>query len=86
MIPVLLVLRIRTHPGRGLRLYLPLILIWVLLAPFALLAVLVLCVVALIKGVTPWRVPVALWQLLRGLRRLSVDVGSPTSAVVVKII
>ena len=50
MIPTLLILRIRHDGGRTFRLYLPLLLILVLLAPFILVALVVLCVVAAARG------------------------------------
>ncbi|NLT54363.1 MAG: hypothetical protein GXX79_07300 [Actinomycetales bacterium] len=86
MIPTLLILRIRHDGGRTFRLYLPLLLILVLLAPFILVALVVLCVVAAARGIGPHRVPVMLWQLTSGLRGLHVDVDSPESAVFVKVI
>ena len=86
MIPVLLVLRIRHDRGRTFRLYLPLFLVWVLLAPFALVALVVLCVIAQVRGVPPHRVPAMLWQLTCGLRGLHADVDSPGSSVFVKVV
>lgn len=85
MIPMLLVLRIRQDRGRTVRLYVPLFLVWVLLAPFALVALVVLCVIAPLRGIAPHRAPVLVWQLTCGLRGLHVDIDSPEACVFVKV-
>jgi hypothetical protein len=86
VIPVLLVLRIRWGRGRTLRLWLPLILLWVLLLPIALPVLIVLCLVPLAHGRHPLRVPVAGWQILRGLRGLVIEIDEPDSTLYLKIV
>ncbi|MDQ1292929.1 MAG: hypothetical protein QG608_810 [Actinomycetota bacterium] len=86
MIPVLLILRIRSEGGRTVRLWLPLILLWVLLLPIALPVLIVLCLIALARGGNPLRVPVAGWQILRGLRGLVIDIDEPDSTIYLKIV
>jgi uncharacterized membrane protein len=86
VIPLLLVLRIRNERGRRVNLYLPLFLVWVLLAPLALVALVVLCVVAPFRGIAPHRVLPAVWRVICGLRGLRVDVDSPEARVFVHFV
>lgn len=86
MIPFLLVLRIRTDRGRTIRLWVPLILVWVLLLPIAIPAVIVMCLLVVARGTRPLRILATGWRLLRGLRGLVIDVDAPDSTVYLKII
>ena len=86
MIPLWAQIRVQTGQGRGVRLWLPLFLAWLLLLVLAPLWLPVLLVVALFSWVNPWRYLALGWGVLSGLHGLDVDVKSPDANVLIRVI
>lgn len=69
----------------GLRLWLPLFLLWLILLPVFLLALPFLLLAALVSGFSFLRALGAGFAVLAGLRGTRVDVDSPTTRVFIKL-
>lgn len=75
MIPMVAVLALRSDPrARRWWIPLPLFLLWLILAPLAIVWVPVVIVVCAIVDIDPFRAMTTAWQLLAGLRNLRLDV------------
>ncbi|MFP4164900.1 MAG: hypothetical protein ACLFQB_12645 [Chitinispirillaceae bacterium] len=79
MIPAFMILRVKDEEGKGVRLWLPLILLW----PFVLLLFLLLVPFALLvemftapRGVHPFHMLIALGRVLASLGGIDIDVTS----------
>jgi len=66
---------------RQFRLWIPLLLIWVLLLPFVLLLAPLVFAVCLVKGVDPIRGVSVYWSLFSSLRGLRVEVEDPGARI-----
>ena len=86
MIPLLALLRVGRRGRRGFPLWIPLFLVWLLLAPLALLLLLPFAVVCLALRVKPLLALSVGWQLLCGLRSTRVEVESRQSCVVLRFV
>jgi hypothetical protein len=85
MIPMLAQVHIR-HPQGGLRLWIPLFLLWLLLLPLALL-LLPLAVISLLAfGINPWRAGAAIGGLACALTGTLVELTSPQTSVLIRIL
>ncbi|MEO6379576.1 MAG: hypothetical protein ABIO37_16260 [Caulobacteraceae bacterium] len=84
MIPWFAVVRIKPEHGRSFRLWLPLFLIWILLAPFALLLVPMMMVYAAICRVNPFAAIAAIGRLFWALGGVQVEVDSPHTSVLIR--
>lgn len=86
MTPNLVVVQVNVFNGPNIRLWLPLFLLWIpgiLLAPFILLVLLIVC---LAVGIPFWRSIATLWTLLCGLRGTDVRVSTEGNRVLVRIL
>ena len=85
MIPLFAIVRIETPGADPVRLWLPLILVWILLAPFVLVLLPLLLVAAAVYGMSPFATLAALGGLLAALNDVHVEVQSPDASVLVKL-
>jgi hypothetical protein len=83
--PLLMTVSIH-HPGRHLRLWLPLFLIWILLLPLCLLLLPLVLIVALAVGHQPLRAIAGLLGVLGSLSGTCIDVARPDKLVFVRIV
>lgn len=87
MIPMVVSIDIRhfDQGPRRLHLWLPLFLVWLLLAPFLLVLSPFLLLVPLVLGQNPFAVFAALYGLLSALTGTRVEVDSPDAFVFIRI-
>lgn len=86
MTPSIAIVHVHNPHWRGIRLWIPLFLLWVpalLLAPLILLALVVAC---LIWRLNPWMAVSRIWGLLCALPGTDVHVDSPENQVLVRIL
>jgi hypothetical protein len=69
------------RPRRRFRLWIPLLLVWVLLLPFVLLLAPLVFVVCLFVRVNPFRGVALYWQVFNSLRGLRVEVEDPGARI-----
>lgn len=74
MIPFVAVVSLRNQESRTIRLWIPLILIWLLLLPLAVLLSLFIFIACLFCRVNPFRGVALMWQVLNALTDTSIDV------------
>jgi hypothetical protein len=73
-------------PGvRKFGLWLPLFLLWLLLLPLALLLLPFFVIGCLVARMNPWRVFIAAWQLITGLRGTHIEFEQAKSKVLLRI-
>jgi hypothetical protein len=84
MIPSLAMVRVGGHRHRGIRLWLPLFLLWPFLLPVAVIFVVAGLVVAPSFGVAA--APRMVWRLASGLRGLHIEIDSPEVALQIRFI
>jgi len=70
---------------RGVHLWIPLLLVWILLLPFVLLLAPVVFIACLIATVNPLRGVAFYWQVFNSLRGLRVEVEDPRAQVRIRI-
>ena len=85
MIPLLLTVRIGGAGSRGVPLWVPLFLVWLLLLSLALLLLPLFLVGCLIGMVNPFRVLWVFWGILNGARGTSVEAANGRHAVLIRI-
>lgn len=85
MIPLLLTVRIGGAGSRGVPLWVPLFLVWLLLVPLALLLLPLFLVGCLIGMLNPFRVLWVFWGILNGARGTSVEAANGRHAVLIRI-
>ena len=81
MIPMLMVLKVEPGGRRPIRLWIPLILIWILLAPLVVLLAPFALVAALAVGLRPFSVAAALIGRFAALSDTRVEVEAPGARV-----
>jgi hypothetical protein len=86
MMPMLMVMKVATHDGRDIRLWLPLFLVWILLAPLALLALPFVIAAGVIFRVNPFTAVAAVLGLLMALSGVHLEVKAPGASVLVHVI
>ena len=86
MIPSLAVVRVGGHHRRGIRLWLPLFLLWPLILPFAVVVAGAALVVARVSGVAAAGALRTAWQLVSGWRGMHIEVDGPEVAFQVRFI
>lgn len=86
MIPLLLKVRIGGAGRRGVPLWVPLFLGWLLLLPLALLLLPLFLVGSLIGMLNPFRVLWVFWGILNGARGTSVEAANGRHAVLIRIV
>jgi hypothetical protein len=74
MIPFVALVSVRDTESRTFRLWIPLLLVWLLLVPIAALLSPVIFVACLACRVNPFRGVAVLWQILNALNHTQVDV------------
>jgi hypothetical protein len=79
VIPLFAVISFRSHEGRRFRFWLPLILLWLLLAPALLLLLPFVVIAFLVLRMNPSRGVVAVWQFLSGFRKTEVEFDQRTT-------
>jgi len=86
MIPLFAVVRIAKRSGRNIRLWLPLFLIWLLLAPLVLVLLPFLFAYCLFcVRVNPFRACATFWGVLSSLRGTHIEVKTGRDAILVRI-
>lgn len=74
MIPFVAVISLRNQQSRTFRLWIPLVLIWLLLVPVAVLLSPFIFVACFVCRVNPFRGVALMWQILNALNDTEVDV------------
>ena len=85
MLPLVVRVHVLGRAGRGVRLWIPLFLMWLLLLPFALIVLPVLFVVCIVVDVDPFPALGAIWRVLCGLSGAHVEVEAPDASVFVSV-
>ena len=86
MIPVWATVRVRSPGMRPLRLWLPLFLVWILLSPLIVLAVLVVVLAGPVFRVNPFALLAGVYRLLSGLAGTLVEIEAPDASVLVRVL
>jgi hypothetical protein len=81
MIPFVAVVSLRNQESRTLRLWIPLVLIWLLLLPLGILLSPFIFIACLVCRVNPLRGVAVLWQILNALTDTQLDVEHRTVGV-----
>ncbi len=81
MIPLVAVVSLRGRESRTLRVWVPLILLWLLLVPLAVLLSPVIFIVCLICRVNPFRAFSVGWQIMRALNDTEVEIEHRSAGV-----
>jgi hypothetical protein len=74
MIPFVAVVSLRNHESRTFRLWIPLILIWLLLLPLGVLLSPFIFIACLVCRVNPFRGVAVMWQILNALTDTNIQV------------
>lgn len=85
MIPSLAVIRVRSRRGRGFHLWIPLVLVWVLLLPVALLVLPFFLLYCLVGRLRVARAMNACQSLFRGLKGTQIEVENRACSVSLRI-
>jgi hypothetical protein len=86
MIPLLAVVHVRNKRGPGLHLWVPLFLLWLLLAPAILLLSPLILVACLVGRVDPLRALSVVWQVCAGLTNTYIEVSHPGVSVLIRVV
>ncbi len=87
MIPLVGVISWRRWPhSRSFRLWVPLFLLWLLLLPFALLALPVLFIVCLVSRVNPFEAIATFWAICAGFRDTHIEIDNGEALVLIRIL
>lgn len=81
MIPFVALVSVRGKQSRTFRLWIPLLLVWLVLVPVAVLLSPLIFVASLACRVNPFRGVAALWQILNALNHTEVEVGHGCAGV-----
>ncbi|MGA8259282.1 MAG: hypothetical protein WB783_03630 [Arenicellales bacterium] len=85
MIPLLATVRIAKQSGKGPRLWVPLFLVWLLLAPLVLVLLPVAFVACLIARINPFRAFAAIWSCFVALRGTRIEVDTSGKSVLIHV-
>jgi hypothetical protein len=87
MIPLVGVISVRHWPrSRSFRLWIPLFLVWLLLLPFAVLALPVFLVVCLFCRVNPIQAIATVWSIFAAFRDTHIEIDNREALVLIKIL
>jgi hypothetical protein len=86
MIPSLAMVRVGSHHRRGVRVWLPLFLLWPLLVPFALLLAIAAPILARAYRISGANILRTAWQLVSGCRGMRIEVDSRDIALAIRFI
>jgi len=81
MIPFVAVVSLRNHQSRTFRLWIPLVLIWLLLLPLVLLLSPFIFIACLVCRVNPFRGVAVAWQILTALADTELEVEHRTAGL-----
>jgi len=81
MIPFVAVVSLRNHQSRTFRLWIPLVLIWLLLLPLVLLLSPFIFIACLVCRVNPFRGVAVTWQILTALADTELEVEHRTAGL-----
>jgi len=81
MIPLVAVVSLRNQESRTFRLWIPLLLVWILLLPLALLLSPFIFIACLICRVNPFRGVAVVWEILNALTDTNVEVEHRTAGL-----
>jgi hypothetical protein len=81
MIPFVAVISLRNQESRTFRLWIPILLIWILLLPLALLLSPFIFIVCLVGRVSPFRAVVVLWQIVWALNDTEFEVENRSAGM-----
>ncbi|HEY6352048.1 MAG TPA: hypothetical protein VI636_21850 [Candidatus Angelobacter sp.] len=84
MIPLMLVVGFRTYKGRGLRLWVPLFLVWLLLLPLVLVLLPLAFLALAFLRVNPLRAVQTGWQLLTGLKGTRIEIQDGNALLLIR--
>jgi hypothetical protein len=85
MIPSLAVVRVRSRRGRGIHLWIPLVLVWILLLPIAVLILPLFFLFCLVGRVHIARAMNVFQSLFRGLKGMQFEVENRVCSVSLRI-
>lgn len=85
MPPLMMILRIRTDSGRGVRLWLPLFLLWLLVLPLAILLLPFYLVFCAYERVNAVRGIAAFWTLISATVGTHIEIATPRALVFMHI-
>jgi hypothetical protein len=85
MIPLFLTVRVASADRQPITIWLPLFLIWIILAPVLLLGLMIVFVVAALAETNPFRAVGGLVAVFCGLSGTHVEVNAPDARVLVRI-
>ncbi len=85
MIPMFLTISVRAQGTRPIRLWLPLILVWILLLPFLVLIVPAVMILGAIAGLNPLAAAGSFFAVFCALAGTHVEVEAPDAHVLVQI-
>lgn len=86
MIPFVAVVSLRNQQSRTFRLWIPLVLVWLLLLPLAILISPFVFIACLACRVNPFRGVVVLWQILNALTDTNIEVEQRSAGMSFHII
>lgn len=85
MIPMLLTVSVRARGARPIRIWLPLVLVWILLAPFLVLIVPAVMILGAVAGLNPLTALGSFAAVFCALAGTHVEVEAPDASVLVHI-
>ncbi|HEX4197738.1 MAG TPA: hypothetical protein VHZ26_09865 [Caulobacteraceae bacterium] len=86
MIPVFAIVQIAPRRGRRIRLWLPLFLVWLLLAVLGLLLSPLILIGCLIARLNPFAVIWSLARVFAALAGVNIEISSPDASVLVRVV
>ena len=86
MIPLVAIIRIRHDEHKPLSVWIPVVLFWILLLPFAILGLPILIVVCIAKGVDPFRAIPAGLGFIGALTGTHIEVENQRARVEITVI
>lgn len=88
--PILARIRIKNREGRGVNLWLPVFIFWIIALPFVLLALIILSIGSIFMHPDTrrrvWRILGSIYTILCELRKAEVDIDSMESDVLIRFI
>jgi uncharacterized membrane protein len=86
MIPFVAVVSLRNRESRTFRLWVPLILVWLLFVPIIVLLSPLIVIASLACRVNPFRGFAVMWQILCALRNTEFELDQPSTGVSICIL
>jgi hypothetical protein len=86
MIPIFAVIRFVTKTGRKPHIWVPLFLIWLLLAPLVIVLLPIAFIACLFMRINPFRAVAAVWSCLSATRGTHIEIDSGRASFLIHII